>query len=111
MTTPPRPSSFSSKLNSFLPLVEMVAAAMLAVAIILQYMKIDAETLFVISLSALAGVFYLSAFKPLNIATEQGEVLGFKDLLARTILPKLLGISCAIGVIAILFFLIGRKGY
>jgi hypothetical protein len=107
----PQPSSFTSKLYTYIPILEKILVAVLCVGVLLKYANIDGKPLIIISLSGLAGVFYLTSFKPVQIEREEGKKPGFKDLLAETILPKILGISCAVGTIAILFYLIGNQGY
>ncbi|CAN5399374.1 hypothetical protein BH10BAC4_BH10BAC4_02680 [soil metagenome] len=107
----PQQSSFTAKLYTYLPILEKVAIAIFALGLILRYMNVNGDTLIQISLSTLAAVFFLSAYKPVTIESEEGEKLGFKDLLGQTILPKLLGISCAVGIIGIQFYMLGLKGF
>jgi hypothetical protein len=111
MSTSPQPT-FAGKLYTYLPILEKVAIAVFALGMILKYMNINGNTLIQISLSALAGIYFLSAYKPPAIDRQEGEPIGgFKELLGLTILPKLLGISCAVGIIGIQFYLLGLKGF
>lgn len=99
------PSSFAQKLYGFLPTVEKALVALLAMSLMAKYINIDAKPLLLISLAGLAGVYYLGSFRPLGIERKDGEKLGFMDLLATTHAPKMLGISSAVLIIGLLFFL------
>ena len=107
-------NSFSSKLYGWLSIDEraLVAGAVIGLVLKTFNMKEQGDSLVMFSLSGLAGVFFLSAFRPPAAKTEETEEkkLGFTDLLFITILPKIVGISCAVGTIGVLFALLHRPG-
>lgn len=84
----------------------------LVIGTLLTYLKIDTAVLSV-SLIGLAVVFFLYAYKPLDIVRAENEQLGFSDLLAVLILPKVMWISSAISTLGLLFYLLdlGNDGY
>jgi hypothetical protein len=61
------------------------------------------------SLSGLAGIYFLMAYRPPTPVPE-GEKKGFGQLLSQTILPKVLWIGCAVGAIGIMFHLLQLDG-
>ena len=104
-TEPTPPASFTQKLYGFLPTVEKALVALLALSLLAKYFNMDGIPLLIISLSGLAGVYYLGSFRPLGIERKEGEKLGFMDLFASTVAPKILGIASAVLIIGLLFFL------
>ena len=109
-----RDNSFASKLSGWLSIAEraLVAGAVIGLALKTFSMREQGDSLVMFSLSGLAGVFFLSAFRPPAAKTEKTEEkkLGFMDLLFTTILPKIAGISCAVGTIGVLFALLHMPG-
>ena len=65
-----------------------------------------------LSLSALAGIYFLSAYLPPDVrpAEESDQKAGFLTLFGRTIAPKLLAIGSSVMVIGILFAVQQMKG-
>jgi hypothetical protein len=107
--------SFSSRLFSFLSLVEKIALAVAFTGIGFKYLHLaGADMMLMLSLTVLAGVYFLTAYKP-PVKTEGGQPAdeppaGFATLLAATILPKVAWIACAVLVIGILFRLLHLNG-
>lgn len=71
------------------------------------------SSLAVVGLSGLGAIYFLCAYRASsdpasNPASEQP--IGYGPLLALNILPKVLWISCAVCLIAILFYLLNFKG-
>ncbi|MCA6378593.1 MAG: hypothetical protein IM574_09315 [Cytophagales bacterium] len=102
------PSPFISKLKPFFSIAEIVCVVGFVLGFLLkkQDYPIGGEIV-MLSLSALAGIYFLSAYLPPD-ARPEGEPdqrLGFMSLLGRTIAPKVLGIGSAVVVIGILFTL------
>lgn len=102
------PSPFISKLKTFFSIAEIVCVVGFVLGFLLkkQDYPIGGEIV-MLSLSALAGIYFLSAYLPPD-ARPEGEPdqrLGFMSLLGRTIAPKVLGIGSAVVVIGILFTL------
>lgn len=67
---------------------------MLSIGLALTYFNLDGQLVIVISLVALAGVFFLSAFAIRETPVDANEQLGFRELLTYTILPKSMGKFC-----------------
>jgi len=104
-------------MNKLLPYLEKILIAALLIGLLLNYFEIENAGLVNISLAGLAVTFFLNAFKPINtMPTEESEdqvPLGFSDLLGATIVPKVLGIASAVGIMGILFYNLdlGNDGY
>lgn len=71
------------------------------------------DSLIIVSLGGLAGVFFLMAYRPSAVASADPKRMDFMTLLIWTILPKVTWISCAVCTISILLYFIktGNKGY
>jgi hypothetical protein len=106
----PSQSPFSQTLYRYLEKAELILLAALAVSLLARYLQMNGYmTGLQISLSGLAGVYFLMAYRP-PASQPEGERKGFADLLAVTILPKVLWIGCAVGAIGILFYLLQLEG-
>ena len=113
MTSEQTPTPFIVTITKHLPLVEKVLLTTLAIGIILTVMQID-STVTRVSLLGLGVTFFLLAYRPNDIPRqEEGEQLGFSDLLGLVIVPKVLWISSAISALGIAFYLFdfGNDGY
>lgn len=110
MTSTPTP--LIVRLTKNLHWAERAFLIALALGTIMAYLKIDTGVLRV-SLVGLAVVFFLYAYKPMDIVRGENEQLGFSDLLAVTILPKVMWISSAISTLGLLFYILdlGNEGY
>jgi hypothetical protein len=98
------------KLMKFLPTLEIIFLAAVFIAVILKRYGFEAgDMLLMLAMQALAGVFFLSAFSPLPIPNDN-EPMGFKQLFAYTIAPKVLGIASAVTTVGILFYLLKMEG-
>lgn len=97
-----------------LPLLEKILICILLVGIILFLTDINALVLRV-GLIGLAVIFFVSAYRPPEEIKERSEdePMGFSELLALTIVPKVLWISSAISLLGIAFYFLGfeNKGY
>lgn len=100
-------------MNKLLPYLERVFLATLVVAYVLKLTGSELPILMTISLAGLGVTFFLSAYRPLNIETTEGEQMGFNELLGLSIVPKVLWISTAVATIGILFYTLqlGNDGY
>lgn len=105
-------TSLIARIFNYLPLIEKVLLTALAIGIILTIMKMD-NTATKFSLIGLAVTFFLSAYRPMEIPRQENEKLGFTDLLALSIIPKTMWISCAISAMGISLYLsqFGNEGY
>lgn len=91
-------------MTKLLPYLERVFLATLIVSLIFQLTGNEIPFLMTISLSGLTVTFFLNAFVPIDIKREEGEQMGFNELLGLIILPKILGISSAVATSGILFY-------
>jgi hypothetical protein len=97
-------SQFLARITKNLPIVERVFLVGLAVGAILATSHVDTSVL-KISLLCLAIVFFLYAYRPLDPdSSDAGEPVGYLGLLALTVIPKVIWISSAVSVVAILFY-------
>lgn len=102
--------TFAETLYGFLERIELILVTALGVSLLTQYLKVaGAATGIQLSLSGLAGVYFLMAYRP-PAQAPSGEKKGFSELLSLTILPKVLWIGCAVGAIGILFQLLKLDG-
>ena len=109
---PTTPTPFIVRITQNLHWAERAFLLTLAIGTMLILSKIDSSVLKV-SLIGLAVTFFLYAYKPLDIGRDENQQLGFSDLLALTILPKVMWISSAVSTIGILLYLLdlGNDGY
>lgn len=105
MQNPQQPLLF--KILPFVPWAERVFIVAALIALALKATGNPSTTLLVISLGGLAAGFFLSGFIPLDIPYDENIKLGFIDLLALTIVPKVMWIGSAISVLGILFHQLG----
>jgi uncharacterized membrane protein YfcA len=107
------PSPFVGKLKTYFPILEIVCIAGFVLGFLLkkQDYPIGGEII-MLSLSALAGIYFLSAYLPPDArpAEESEQKAGFLTLFGRTIAPKVLGIGSAVMVVGILFAVQQMKG-
>jgi hypothetical protein len=109
MTTTSTPTPFISRVIKNLLWVEGILLVLLVIGIILMALNQD-NTLVSASLTGLAVVFFLYAYRPIDMP-ETNEKAGFSELLAYGILPKVMWISCAVATTGILFYILGMSGY
>ena len=102
--------SFSSKLAALLAMAEKVLLALAILGLALKVMGQPGDNVLMIALSGLAGVFFLSGFRPPEVAATEGIKLGFMDMLFSTIAPKIAGIGCAVATIGVLYTLLNMPG-
>lgn len=95
------------KILPFVPWAERVFIVATVIALALKATGNTSSTLLVIALIGLAAAFFLSGFIPMDIPYDENEKLGFSDLLALTIVPKVMWIGSAISVLGILFQQLG----
>jgi len=98
-------STFISRFTKYLLVAEQVLLGVLIISILLAFLNIESSNIMQLCLIGLAGVFFLNAYKPLNIQRSEDEKLGMADLLVSVILPKVIWISCSVSAIGILFYL------
>lgn len=95
--------SFIERITKDLHLVERALFVALVIGFVIAMLKVTFSVMNV-SLLGLSIVYFLFAFKPPAIQSNEGEVLGFASLLGSTILPKVMWISCSVSVMGLLFY-------
>lgn len=93
------------RIAKYLPWIEAIFLIMLAVGCFMLYQNLEGGLL-IISLICLTAIYFVSAYKPIEITSDGKEKFGTKELLAWTILPKLCWISCAVSTLGWLLFFI-----
>lgn len=91
-------------MHKLLPYLERVFLATLIIGFALQLTGMAIPILKTVSLSGLGVIFFLSAYRPLEIEPVEGEQMGFNELLGLSVVPKVLWISTSITTIGILFY-------
>lgn len=112
MNSTPNQTPVIVKVTKYLPLVEKALLAALVIGIILTITGLD-KTVTRVAFLGLGATFFLFAFRPIEIPRKENEPFGFSELLAFTIVPKVLWISSAVSCIGIVFYLsaFGNEGY
>ena len=112
MTSEQTPTPFIVTITKHLPLVEKVLLIALAIGTILTVMQVD-STVTRVSLLGLGVTFFLLAYRPIDIPSQEGEQFGFSELLGLMIVPKVLWISSAVSSLGMAFYLFdfGNDGY
>jgi hypothetical protein len=85
-------------------LTEKIFLAGLAIGLILTYFKTDSKSIIQVSLLGLAITYFLAAFKIIDIPRHEDEKFEFKDLLAWTIVPKVIWISCGVSLFGLFIY-------
>ena len=89
----------------------MVLIAISLSAGLLLYVKVAVQPILIISLAILALLYFLRAYEPPKELSAENGPYGFATLLVHSILPKILWISSACGVVALAFFFADMAGY
>jgi hypothetical protein len=112
MTSEQTSTPFIATITKHLPSAEKVLLAALAIGTVLTITQLD-STVSKVSLLGLAVIFFLLAYRPIEIPKHEGEQFGFSELLGLIIVPKVLWISSAISAVGIAFYLFdfGNDGY
>lgn len=101
------------KLSNILIKGERWFLAILFLGLALNLIQLDSKLTISVGLIGLGVVYFLSAFKVPPMATQEGQLQGFKELFTLTILPKILWIGTSVTFVGILFYLAGSniQGY
>ncbi len=98
------PTPFSQGLYKQLERLEAIVLAAVIVAVAAHYLGLTSSvTVIVMGLAVLAGIYFLTAFRPQPVPSA-GTKMQFMDLLNMTILPKVLWISSAVGASGLALF-------
>ena len=101
---------FAQRLYRYLEQAELILLVILTASLLGRYLQMDGHmTGLQISLSGLAGVYFLMAYRPPS-PLPGGQKKGFAQLFSETILPKVLWIGCAVGAVGIMFHLLQLEG-
>lgn len=105
-------TSFMNTITKHLPMIEKVLLITLAIGLILTVVKIDSMVT-TVALFGLCFTFFLYAYQPAKIIGQGDEQVGFSELLALAIIPKVLWISLAITTLGIAFYIVdmGNERY
>jgi len=112
-TTTPAVSPFIAIIFRLLNYIEIIALIGTALGLALLYASLPgAQEMLMIFLSVLSAVFFLKGYEPRPVPEQKdGEPkLGFIDLLALQIVPKVAWIGCAVATTGILFRILNLKG-
>ena len=112
MTSTQTSTPVIARITNHLPLAEKILLTALAVGVILTAMGID-STVTRVSLFGLGVVFFLSAYRVIDIPEAENQPYGFSALLGLTVVPKVLWISSAISAVGISMWLSdpGHEGF
>jgi len=112
MTSPSSQTPFIVRIAKLLPLAEKIFLVALSIGIAITYMSLNSSVTEV-SLIGLAIIFFLYAYTPFDIPRPYDEHWGLSELLALTIVPKVMWIGSAISALGVAFYLInfGNDGY
>ncbi len=97
-------------MDKILTLLDRIFIATLVAWLVLKLLGTPVLMLLVIGLLGVAAIFFLQAYQPLDIKSED-ENVGFEFLLGASIIPKVLGISSSVATVGILFYLLNMEGY
>ncbi len=99
-------------ITKYLPLVEKILLAVLAVGVVLTLANMD-PVVARFSLVGLAVTFFLRAYRPPETFIEEERSPRFIELLGLSIVPKVLWIGSAVCAMGISFYLFdfGNDGY
>jgi hypothetical protein len=97
------PTPFMERFSENVFLLEKILIISLGFGVILTLSQIN--TAFIaLSLLSLGIIFFLIAYRPVNIPEKENEGFGFSELLALNIVPKVLWLSSAVSSIGLAFF-------
>lgn len=106
MSTPQKTNFGELLSKTILPKVHLIALLVSAIGLVFKYMNLSGSAdILMIGFSALAAVYFLSAFTMVTVAQ------GSKHSPYALILFKLLYIAAAVSVIGLLFFVLKLEGY
>jgi hypothetical protein len=104
-------TSFQLFLAKNLAKAELLCLTLVAIGIVMHSRSMTSTVLYV-ALAILAIILFLNTYAaPVQIEPADDEKLGLKELIALSVLPKVMWISCAVSVLGVLFYLIGSAGY
>jgi hypothetical protein len=102
-------SGFARLLVSIVPWIEATCTVALIIGIAMLITSGE-ETILAVSLPGLALCYFLSAYLPPSASPDDTQSRGFVDLLAATILPKVLWISSAVATMGVFFAVMKMEG-
>ncbi|WP_331967573.1 hypothetical protein [Ohtaekwangia sp.] len=100
------------RITKHLPLLERILLTALVIGAMLMLLEISTIVIEV-ALIGLGVVFFLFAFRPVDLSEQMSKQFGFSELLGLMIIPKVLWISSGISALGIAFslFHLGNDGY
>ena len=98
-------------LPKILPIAEKIFLLLLVIGAGMKAIDKGGSMFLALALSGLACVYFLGIHVPSEVKIEEGEEpSGFKMLLILSILPRVIGISLAVSIIGIQFYLLQLEG-
>jgi hypothetical protein len=112
MNSSPTKTNTAPNNSRLVPLMEKVLLIALIIGVTLTTMNID-TTVTKVSLLGLAVIFFLMAYRPIDLPEEPDAQYGMPELLGLMIIPKVLWISSAISALGLALYVInlGNEGY
>lgn len=99
-------TSMLQGITEYLPRLERMLLMLLVLGIVMAFLTSVGSLIINIAIAGLALVFFLYAYKPINVNSGDDEKAGMGELLGWAVVPKVLWISCAVSAMGILFFLL-----
>lgn len=93
-------------ITQYLPRLERMLLMLLVLGIVITFLTNAGSLIINVAIAGLALVFFLYAYKPLDVNAGKNEKVGLGEMLGWSIVPKVLWISCAVSAVGILFFLV-----
>lgn len=102
-----------TKTIKYLNWLEGILLILIAIGLLSKFIHVDGSGIISVSLIGLAVIFFLYAYQPLLTEKSEGVNPGFRELLAWSILPKVIWIGSSISVLGIAFYLfhLNSEGY
>ena len=96
-------------LGGIIPWIEVTCTVALMIGIGMMITSGE-KSILLVSLPGLALCYFLSAYLPPSVDPDETQPRGFIDLLAMTIIPKLLWIGSAVATMGIFFTVMKMEG-
>lgn len=97
-------------LAKILPWLESLAIVLILITGVLMLLGMPSEELFMVSMGTLAIVYFNNTRIPVELELPDNTALGFRELMAYMILPKIMWLGAAVAIIGILFHVLKLKG-
>lgn len=99
-----RTYAMNVKATSSLGLLEKIFLAGLTTGLVLTYFNASSQIIVQVSIVGLGITYFLTAFRFIDIPRNEEDLLEFRDVLAWTIAPKVIWISCGVSLFGLFIF-------